>query len=89
MHGHMNIKKWCNSFCIQVELPSHGGGIVKPPESTWSKEAVGCMSVSATWWYNLPQKLARINLLDPDYAAAIGNRMSLTESDGPCKNELR
>jgi hypothetical protein len=27
--------------------------------------------------------------VETDYAAAIGNRMSLTESDGPCKNELR
>jgi hypothetical protein len=33
------------------------------------------MSVSATWWYNLPQKLAQINVVEPDYAAAVGNRI--------------
>jgi hypothetical protein len=47
------------------------------------------MSVSATWWYKLPQELAQINVIEPDYAAAIGKRMSLAHSDGPCKNELR
>jgi hypothetical protein len=27
--------------------------------------------------------------VEPDYAAAVENRMSLTESDGPCKDKLR
>ena len=57
-------------------LPSIVGAIVKPPKSIRSKEAVGCMSVSATWWCNFKQELAQVNIVEPDYAAAIGNRMS-------------